>query len=89
MLQELLVKNEKSLTFQTMLLGNDDNQEVEVHEAAEVNFHKIQEHLKHGGSVFITSKPQQKLPLPTPKCKQAPRKRKAARKVTAFYFSHI
>jgi len=66
MLRELIqAENEKAYTFQTMLLKDDASREVEVHEAQEVDFCRIQEHLRRGGSVFITSKNSQKLPLPT------------------------
>ena len=90
MLRELLqVKDENTHTFQTMLLKNDASREVEVHEAQEVDFCRIQEHLRQGGSVFITSKNSQKLPLPTLISRRGPRKRKAARTVTALYFNHV
>jgi hypothetical protein len=74
------VKKERAQVFQVLLLNNDASEEVEVQEAEQVDFLKVQKHLKHGGSVFITSKNSQKLPLP---------KAKNARKVTAFYFSHV
>jgi len=90
MLRELIqVKAEKVCTFQTMLLKNDKSREVEVHESQEVDFGRIQEHLMRGGSVFITSKPSQKLPLPTFPSRRTPRKRKAVRTVTALYFDHV
>jgi len=89
MLRELIqAENEKAYTFQTMLLKDDASREVEVHEAQEVDFCRIQEHLRQGGSVFITSKHSQKLPMPT-LTRRAPRKRKAARIVTALYFDHV
>ncbi len=90
MLRELIqVKAEKVCTFQTMLLKNDKSREVEVHESQEVDFGRIQEHLMQGGSVFITSRPSQKLPLPMLRSRRAPRKRKAVRTVTALYFDHV
>lgn len=90
MLRELIqIENTKECTFQTMLLTNDASREVEVHESQEVDFGRIQEHLKRGGSVFITSKLSQKLPLPTVPGRRAPRKRKAVRTVTALYFDHV
>ena len=49
-------KKTKSPVFQVLLLDNDASDDVEVQEAAEVNFFKVKEHLKNGGSVFITSK---------------------------------
>ena len=81
-------KGEKPQTFQVVFLRNDCSQEVEVHEAKQVDFLKIQEHLKRGESVFITSKNSQKL--------KAPRK-KDVRKVESktnprgqtFYFNHL
>jgi hypothetical protein len=89
-LRELLdVKSEKSQTFQVMLLKNDASQEVEVHEAEKIDFLRVHDHLKHGGSVFITSKCSQKLTMPTFKNVREPRKRKPKRTVTAFYFNHV
>jgi hypothetical protein len=45
----------------------------------------VQRHLKGGGSVFITSKNEQKLNLP--KEKRQPKTKNTAW-VTAFYFNH-
>jgi hypothetical protein len=84
----LEVKRESPQVFQVMLLGNDGTQEVEVHENDEVDYLQIQEHLKHGGSVFITSKPSQKITPPRPKSK-AQHKKSGLVKVTAFYFDHV
>jgi hypothetical protein len=90
MLRGLLdVKGEKSQTFQVMLLENDVSDDVEVHETKEVDFLRIQEHLKQGGSVFITSKRAQKLVLPLSRKKNTSRRRNAMRTVTAFYFDHV
>jgi len=50
----------KSTMFQVLLLDNDATDEVEVQEAEQVNFMQVKEHLKNGGSVFITSKTSQK-----------------------------
>jgi len=62
MLQEILeVKKEKVPVFQVLLLHNDASQDVEVQEADEVDFFRVQDHLERGGSVFITSKNSQKL----------------------------
>jgi hypothetical protein len=89
MLRELIdIKNEKTPTFQVMLLRNDSEQEVEVHEAENIDFQRIQEHLKQGGSVFITSKCSQKLSRPSLKQRHLSQKRRAMRTVTAFYFDH-
>jgi hypothetical protein len=74
------VKKAKSLVFQVLLLNNDASQEVEVQEAEQVDFARLQEHLAHGGSVFITSKNSQKI---------APPKQNNARRVTAFYLDHL
>jgi hypothetical protein len=89
LLREIIeADNEKICTYQTMLLKNDESREVEVHESKELDFYRIQEHLRQGGSVFITGKPSQKLPMPILKSRR-PRKRKAVRTVTAFYFDHV
>jgi len=81
------IKDEKTRTFQVMLLDNDTNNQVEVHEEAEISFSRIQEHLQRGGSVFITSKPSQKMELSTMTGKV--QRRRATKTVTAFYFDHV
>jgi hypothetical protein len=53
--------------FQVLLLNNNATQEVEVQKAEHVDFLRVQEHLKHGEAVFITSKRAQKLSLPREK----------------------
>ena len=66
MLSKILrAKKEKSHRFQVLFLRNDPTQNVEVQDVQEVDFSKVQEHLKQGESVFITSKSSQKLKLPT------------------------
>jgi hypothetical protein len=50
--------------FQVLLLDNDASQDVEVQEGEDVDFMQVKEHLKNGGSVFITSKNTQKLAYP-------------------------
>jgi len=57
-------KKMKTPMFQIMLLENNATDEVEVQEAEEVNFFQVKEHLRNGGSVFITSKSSQKQPYP-------------------------
>ncbi|MCW3999663.1 MAG: hypothetical protein NWE93_05445 [Candidatus Bathyarchaeota archaeon] len=47
--------------YQVLLLDNDSSQNVEVHEAENVDFSKVKMHLQSGGSVFITSRATQKL----------------------------
>jgi len=79
------VKKEKARVFQVLLLNNDASQEVEVQEAENIDFLRVQKHLKHGGSVFITSKRSQKLTLP----KKKARNKKDARRVTAFDFNRV
>jgi hypothetical protein len=89
MLRELLrVNSDKTRMFQVLLLRNDASQEVEIQEANEVDFLKVQEHLKQGGSVFITSKNSQKLNI-TEEMKRAHRNRIKMKTVTAFYFDHV
>jgi hypothetical protein len=63
-------KKGKPPTFQILLLDNDASDDVEVQEAEEVNFGKVKEHLKNGGSVFITSKEPQKTSYPKTKAQQ-------------------
>ena len=89
-LQEFLqINNKEKYTYQTMLLENDTSTEVEIHEAKEVDFGRIQEHLRRGGSVFITSKHSQKLPMPNTPRRRLHSKRKAARTVTALFLDHV
>jgi len=83
------IENEKARKFQVMLLCNDASKNVEVHEGGEIDYSTIQTHLQRGGSVFITSKPSQKLPLPAFQQKRAREKKRALRTVTAFYFNHV
>jgi hypothetical protein len=67
-------------------LDNDGSQ-VQVQEAEHVDFLRVQKHLKHGGSVFITSKSSQKLNVP--KEKREHQNMKESRWVTASYFNHV
>ncbi len=75
------------MMFQVLLLNNDASQEVEVQEGKHVDFLKVQEHLAHGGSVFITSKSSQKLFLP--KEEKTHRNKNKSRKAEALYFNHM
>ena len=50
-----------------LLIKNNSNEEVEVHEADEINFFQVKQHLQNGGSVFITSKDSQKQLMPKAK----------------------
>lgn len=63
------VKQDKPLMFQVLLLDNDKGEDVEVEEAEYVDFERVEEHLSHGGSVFITSKRSQKIAAPKDKKK--------------------
>ena len=60
-------KKIKPPVFQVLLLDNNATDDVEVQEAVEVNFCQVKEHLKNGGSVFITSKDTQKIEYPKAK----------------------
>ena len=89
MLEEILgAKREKLRVFQVLLLHNDASEEVEVQEAGEVDFLRIQDHLKQGGSVFITSRNSQKLPVPKRRDKDY-RHRKNLKHLTTSYFNHV
>ena len=65
-----LKKRTRPSVFQVLLLDNDDNDDVEVQEGKQVDFCQVKEHLKNGGSVFITSKDTQKLTYPKTKAQQ-------------------
>lgn len=56
--------------FQVLLLDNNASDDVEIQEADQVNFSQVKEHLKNGGSVFITSKDAQKTFYPKSKAQQ-------------------
>lgn len=60
-------KKSKSSVFQVLLLDNGESDDVEVQESDQVDFCQVKEHLKNGGSVFITSKGSQKLKYPRTK----------------------
>ena len=64
-----LISNKKTKIplFQVLLIDNDASEDVEVQEAKQVDFFQVKEHLKNGGSVFITSKDSQKLVYPKAK----------------------
>jgi hypothetical protein len=65
-----LKKKTKPSLFQVLLLDNDVNEDVEVQEAKQVDFFQVKEHLRNGGSVFITSKGSQKTSYPKAKAQQ-------------------
>jgi hypothetical protein len=50
--------------FQMLLLDNGADENVRVQEADQVDFSILKAHLQNGGSVFITSKPQEKIIIP-------------------------
>ena len=66
------VANKKAKTplFQVLLLENDTSDDVEIQEADQVDFFQVKQHLKNGGSVFITSKTSQKQLLPRSRAQQ-------------------
>jgi len=47
--------------FQVLLLENNENQDVSIQEAEQIDFSQVKEHLQNGGSVFITSTEAQKV----------------------------
>jgi hypothetical protein len=67
LLNNLIANKKKTPVFQVLLLDNDASDDVEVQEAAQVNFFKVKQHLKNGGSVFITIKDSQKTVYPKTK----------------------
>ena len=66
----ILNKKTKTPVFQVLLLDNDASEDVEVQEATQVNFLQVKEHLRNGGSVFITRKDTQKITYPKTKLQQ-------------------
>jgi hypothetical protein len=47
-----------------LLLDNSKSQDVEVQETERIDFMQVEDHLRHGGSIFITSKRSQKIAPP-------------------------
>jgi len=82
-LAEHLRKRTKPSLFQVLLLDNDASDDVEVQEAKQVDFCQVKEHLKNGGSVFITSRGTQKLSFPKAKAQQNYNR---SRKIHGFLF---
>jgi hypothetical protein len=82
-------KRERSRVFQALLLDNDKTQDVEVHEAQQIDFMRIQEHLERGGSVFITSKNSQKLKMPKRSKASSVQNKNKPHTVRAFFFDHL
>ncbi len=80
-------KKAKPPTFQVLLLDNDASDDVEVKEAQEVNFSQVKEHLRNGGSVFITSKATQKVSYPKTKGQQ--NYNKARRNLGFLFHQHL
>jgi hypothetical protein len=78
-----LRKRTKPSLFQVLLLDNDTSDDVEVQEAMQVDFCQVKEHLKNGGSVFITSRGAQKLSYPKAKAQQNYNR---SRKIYGFLF---
>jgi hypothetical protein len=66
-LKNIIDKKGKLPVFQVLLINNDASDNVEVQEAEEVNFFKVKQHLRNGGSVYITSKESQKMTYPKPR----------------------
>ncbi len=54
-------KRTREMLFRVMLLDNDADLGVKVHEAEQLNFTFVKEHLQNGGSVFITSTKSQRI----------------------------
>ncbi|MGD0449700.1 MAG: hypothetical protein ABSA79_01430 [Candidatus Bathyarchaeia archaeon] len=83
----ILNKNTKTPVFQVLLLDNDASEDVEVQEATQVNFLQVKEHLRNGGSVFITSKDTQKIAYPKTKLQQ--NYSKSRRSYGALFHLHL
>jgi hypothetical protein len=83
----ILNKKTKTPVFQVLLLDNDSNEDVEVQEATQVNFLQVKEHLRNGGSVFITSKDAQKIAYPKTQLQQS--YSKSRRSYGALFHQHL
>jgi hypothetical protein len=73
--------------FQVLLLDNNAGEDVEVQEATQVNFMQVKEHLRNGGSVFITSRDIQKIDYPKSKLQQ--NYSKSRRSYGALFHQHL
>ena len=80
-------KKTKAPVFQVLLLDNNASEDVEVQEATQVNFLQVKEHLRNGGSVFITSKDMQK--IANPKTKLHQNYSKSRRSYGAVFHQHL
>ena len=67
MKDSIATRKTKTPMFQVLLLDNGASDDVEVQEADQVDFFQVRQHLKNGGSVFITSKDSQKQLYPKAK----------------------
>ena len=83
----ILNKKTKMPIFQVLLLDNDASEDVEVQEATKVNFLQVKEHLRNGGSVFITSKDPQKMACPKTKLQQ--NYNKSRKSYGALFHQHL
>jgi hypothetical protein len=61
MLSQVIRGVEDRSLYQVMFLKNDRRQDVYVEEVEEIDFEELRRHLERGESVFITSRPEQKL----------------------------
>jgi hypothetical protein len=86
-LKKLIEKKGKLPIFQVLLLDNAAGDDVEVQEAEKVNFFQVKEHLRCGGSVFITSKESQK--MMHPKAKAQANFGKARRNMGFLFRQHL
>jgi hypothetical protein len=86
-LKKLIEKKGKLPIFQVLLLDNVPGDDVEVQEAEKVNFFQVKEHLRNGGSVFITSKESQK--MIHPKAKAQANFGKARRNMGFLFRQHL
>lgn len=88
--KEKQFRKEKHRVFQAVFLKNNKSQEVKVVEDEQIDFMKVQEHLKNGGSVFITSKNSQKLKLRISKESNAPHKNRSKMGMfTTVFVDHL
>jgi hypothetical protein len=84
--EEKQFRKKEQRVFQAVFLKNNNSQEVKVVEDEQIDFMKVQEHLKSGGSVFITSKNSQKLKLRMPKGSRNQRKNRSKMNMFATVF---
>jgi len=76
-----------SFRYQVLLLNNGKSRSVKVQETDLIDFGQVEDYLRHGGSVFITSKRSQKI-APLKENRIKPNKNDSE-KSNIWFFDHV